>query len=174
MFGTSPHPEHQNVPLWACSGVPSSPPSFRTPESAHVGTFWCSCASPLVLNIRTSPHGLILMFGHPSPSLTPERTHMGLFWCLHPSPLPLPHLEHQNEPTQARSGARAPPLSLSLILNTRTSLCGHVLVLAYLPSPSPSSQTPEHVPQGPVFGVRRVLCLPLMSNTMNMPSWACL
>src|SRR6266511_2780023 len=47
VFGMSPHPEHQNVPLWACSGVPSSPPSFRTPESAHVGTFWCSCTSPL-------------------------------------------------------------------------------------------------------------------------------
>src|SRR6266542_4268964 len=32
-----PHPEHQNVPTRAHSGVPSSPPSFRTPESAHMG-----------------------------------------------------------------------------------------------------------------------------------------
>ena len=46
---TSPRPEHQNVPLWARSGVPSSPPSFRTPESAHVGTFWCLRTSPLPL-----------------------------------------------------------------------------------------------------------------------------
>ncbi len=81
LLNTSPHPEHQNVPLWARSGVPSSPPSFQTPESAHVGTFWCSRTSPL-----------------PSPSRTPERARTGMFWCLHTSPLPLPRLEHQNEP----------------------------------------------------------------------------
>src|SRR6266540_530125 len=94
VFGMSPHPEHQNVPLWACSGVPSSPPSFRTPESAHVGTFWCSCTSPLpFLNTRTCTHGHVLVLTH-LPSLspssrTPERARVGLFWCSRTSPLPL-------------------------------------------------------------------------------------
>src|SRR6266545_6019080 len=107
VFGMSPHPEHQNVPLWARSGVPSSPPSFRTPESAHVGTFWCSRTSPL-----------------PSPSRTPERACTGTFWCSRTSPLPLPRLEHQNKPmcgsfwcshTSPLSLPHLePPLSLSL------------------------------------------------------------
>src|SRR6266545_4458382 len=49
-------------------------------------------------------------------SQTPEHALVGTFWCsLFPSP----------------------------VLNTRTCLHGHVLVLAHLPSPSPSSRTPE-------------------------------
>src|SRR6266511_3242385 len=79
---TSPHPEHQNVPLWARSGVPSSPPSFRTPESAHM-----SHTSPLpISNTRTCPHGHVLVLMHlpsPSPSSqTPERAHVWLVLVL--------------------------------------------------------------------------------------------
>ena len=144
--------------------VPTSPPSFRTPESAHVGTFWCSRTSPL-----------------PSPSRTPERACMGTFWCSRTSPLPLPHLEHQNEPvcgsfwcshtsalpfsrlehqnepTRARSDVQAPfPIS-----TTRT--CPHelVLVLAHLSSPSPSSRTPERAHMGS-FWCSRTSPLPLL------------
>src|SRR6266508_4362116 len=113
----SPHPKHQNMPLWARSGVPSSPPSFRTPESAHVGTFWC---------LRTSPL--------PSLSRTPEHARTGTFWCSRTSALPLPCLEHQNKPTRACSDVRAPlPVS-----TTRTCPHGLILVLGHLSSPSPS------------------------------------
>src|SRR6266511_3242384 len=71
-------------------------PTSRTPERALVGTFWCSLLPSLVSNTRKCPH------------------------VTHLSP---PHLEHQNVPAWARSGAHAPPLSLSLISNTRTSPC---------------------------------------------------
>src|SRR6266540_2016241 len=124
--------EHQNVPARAHSGARAPPLSLslvsntRTSlcvarSGAHTPPLFLS----LVSSIRTSPHGLILMFRHPSPSRPPERAHMGSFWCSRTSPLPLPRLEHQNEPTWARSGAHAPPLSLSFISN--------------LPSSSPSS-----------------------------------
>ena len=154
-----PHLEHQNVPARACSGACTPPLSLslvlNTRTSPCVA---CSgaCAPllflSLVSSIRTSPHRLVLVLAHlssPSPSSrTPERAHMGLFWCSCTSPLPLPRLEHQNKPTRARSGACAPPLSLSLISNTRTSPCGLILVLAHLPSPSPSSRTPERAHTG--------------------------
>src|SRR6266540_6747827 len=53
---------------------------------------------------------------HVPTSRTPERAHKGTFWC---------------------------SLFPSLVLNTRKCPCGHFLVLTHLPSPSPSSQTPE-------------------------------
>src|SRR6266545_522614 len=90
--------EHQNEPTWAHSDVRAPLPISTT---------------------RTCPHGLVLVLVHlssPSPSSgTPERAHTGSFWCSRTSPLPLLRLEHQNEPTRARSGARAPPLSLFLV-----------------------------------------------------------
>src|SRR6266508_2024150 len=99
----------------------------RTPERALVGMFWCSLFPSLVSN--TSPL--------PSLSRTPERARTGMFWCSRTSPLPLPRLEHQNEPTWACSDVQAPlPIS-----TTRTSPHGLILVLAHLPSLSPSSQT---------------------------------
>src|SRR6266540_3462576 len=55
---------------------------------------------PHIPNTRTCPCGHVLVF-----------------------PLPLPRFEHQKVPLWALSGARAPPLSLSLISNTRTSPC---------------------------------------------------
>src|SRR6266508_334590 len=115
--------------------------------------FWCSRTSPLPLprlqhlpspssrtpplslsfisNTRTSPHGLVLMFGHPSPSRPPERAHTGSFWCSRTSSLSLPRLEHpfpSRPPERAHTGSfwcsctsplslphLKPPLSLSLI-----------------------------------------------------------
>src|SRR6266542_2683528 len=77
---------------------------------------------------------------HIPTSRTPERALVGMFWC---SLFPSLVSNTRKSLCVARSGARTPPLSLSLISNTRTSPCGLVLVLAHLPSPSPSSQTPE-------------------------------
>src|SRR6266542_4332044 len=62
--------------------LPSPSPSSRPPP----------LSLSFVSNTRTSPHRLILMFGHPSPSRPPERAHMGSFWCSRISPLSLPRL----------------------------------------------------------------------------------
>src|SRR6266511_4153142 len=118
-------------------------PTSQTPERALVGTFWCSLFPSLVSNTRKCPCGHFLVLAHlPSPSplsRTPECARTGTFWCSRTSPLPLPCLEHQNEPMWARSDVRAPlPVS-----TTRTCPHGLVLVLTHLPSPSPSSRTPE-------------------------------
>src|SRR6266511_3242386 len=112
-----PRFEHQKVPT--CH-TPLPSPS-RTPERARMGTFWCSCTSPL-----------------PLPHLKHQNEPMcGSFWCSRTSALPFSHLEHQNEPTQAHSDVRAPlPIS-----TTRTCPHGLVLVLAHLPPLSPSSRT---------------------------------
>src|SRR6266508_753350 len=69
--------------------------------------------SPTHRTHKTRPCGHILVLTPPSWALSGARTPL-----LFP-----PHLEHQNVPTRARSGARAPPLSLSLVSNTRTSPC---------------------------------------------------
>src|SRR6266540_2556745 len=55
---------------------------------------------PHIPNTRTCPQGHVLVF-----------------------PLPLSHFEHQKVPMWALSGAHTPPLSLSLVSNTRTSPC---------------------------------------------------
>src|SRR6266545_6536230 len=98
------HGKRANAPLLPpttnlrCPPPAEHVPTSRTPERALVGTFWCSLFPSLISNTRKCPHAR-------TPLLSP------------------PHLEHQNVPARARSGAHAPPLSLSLILNTRTSLC---------------------------------------------------
>src|SRR6266508_3927783 len=71
-------------------------------------------------------------------------------------PLPLPHFEHQKVPMWARSGARAPPLSLSLVSNTRTTPHGVVLMFGH---PSPS-RPPERAHMGS-FRCSRTSPLPL-------------
>src|SRR6266540_4215938 len=92
---------------------------------------------PHILNTRTCPQGHVLVFPLPLPRFEHQKVPM---WALsgarapHLSPL---CLEHQNEPTRARSDVRAPlPIS-----TTRMCLHGLVLVLAHLPSLSPSSRT---------------------------------
>src|SRR6266545_6647 len=108
---TSPLPSPSRTPPLSLSLVSNT----RTSQCvARSGARTPPLFLSLVSSIRMSPHGLVLMFGHPSPSRPPERAHTGSFWCSGTSPLPLPRLEHQNEPTRARSGVRAPPLSLSL------------------------------------------------------------
>src|SRR6266545_3722572 len=81
---------------------------------------------PHIPTTRTCPQGHVLVF-----------------------PLPLSHFEHQKVPMWALSGAHTPPLSLSLVSNTRTSPCVarsgarapplSLSLVSNLPSPSPSS-----------------------------------
>src|SRR6266511_1921599 len=104
--------------------TPSSPNMFPSTENAPT----CHSCRPQLTrdvphppNTRTCPCGHVLVF-----------------------PLPLPRFEHQKVPMWALSGARAPPLSLSLILNTRTSPHGLVLMFGH---PSPS-RTPERAHTG--------------------------
>src|SRR6266508_4362117 len=93
-----PHFEHQKVPMWALSGACApllSPPCLEhqnMPAQARSGARAPPLSLSLVSSTRTSPHGLVLMFGHPSPSRPPERAHTGSFWCSGTSPLPLPRL----------------------------------------------------------------------------------
>src|SRR6266542_3387209 len=75
-------------------------PIRRTRKTRSWGACFSCSACPHIPNTRTCPCGHVLVF-----------------------PLPLPRFEHQKVPMWARSGARAPPLSLSLVSNTRTSLC---------------------------------------------------
>src|SRR6266704_3270369 len=94
------------------------------------------------------PCGHVLVFPLPLPQFKHQKVPM---WALSGAHAPLlspPHLEHQNVPARACSGACAPPLSLSLVLSTRTSPHRLVLVLAHLSSPSPSSRTPERAHMG--------------------------
>src|SRR5205807_2298511 len=78
-----PRLEHQNVPVWARSGVRARPLLYPS-------------------NTRMCPHRHVLVLGRLSspfpPSQTPESAHMGMFWCLGTSPLCFPRLEHKNEP----------------------------------------------------------------------------
>ena len=161
----SPHSEHQNVPLWACSGARS--PLLHLDHQNEPVWVRSGVQEPLPISTtRPSPCGFVLVLGNPSPSPTPERARVGAFWCSVSSPLPIPrldhqnepvwvsgvrepplfppHLEHQNEPMWARSGARAPTPSLSLVSNTRTSPHGLVLMFGHLPSPLP--RLPSHIP----------------------------
>jgi len=144
------HPDTKNATLWShssCLGCPSAfPPPFTTqtqrmrpqgrvlrvwmvplPFSSPPTTIPSTSSLPLVSNTRTSPHRLILVFGH--------------------VPSSLPCLEHHNMPMWACSGAWAPLLSLSslplsfLILNIRMSPQGLVLMFGHLTSPLPISNT---------------------------------
>ena len=105
----------KNATLWlrsSCLGCPLSLLPPRHEERDHKVTFFVSGWS------LCPSHHLPLSFPSLSPfslSRTPERAHVGLFWCSGASPLP------------------------SLVLNTTTCLCGHVLVLGHLTSPSPLS-----------------------------------
>ena len=122
------------------------------------GMFWCLGSPLLISNSRTSPHGLILVFGHlPSPLpyfQTPERALVGAFWC---SGTSSPHLE--------------PCLSLQTTERTLVGVfcCSgipcleqqkHVLCGVFLMSGT-------HTPLPVLFGMPPTL--PLISNTSDLP-----
>src|SRR6266542_140943 len=89
--------------------------------------------SPTRQTQKTCPWGHVFHVRHVPTSQTPERALVGTFWC---------------------------SLFPSLVSNTRKCPCGHFLVLAHLPSPSPLSRTPECARTG-TFWCSRTSPLPL-------------
>ena len=127
----SPRLEHQNTPTRACSDVRACPLLSRTalslspPVLEHQNApLWARSAVRArlltVSSSRTSPHGLVLLFGH-VPPVSNTRTSPGARSAVRARS---PRLEHHN--------AHSLPVS-----NSRTSPCGLVLMFGHVPSPFP-------------------------------------
>jgi len=153
------HLEHQNTPRMACFGarhIPSPSPCLKPHKQALVGLF-------VVYDTSSSPFRRLK---HQNTSLK------DVFWCLACS-LPSPRVEpneHTHKGMFVVFGAFPPFLSCQ---TPQTCPCGHVFDVQHVLCCSPHTKHYEHALVGMFVVFGAFPALPLMSDTTNMPLWAC-
>src|SRR6266545_2610722 len=116
-----------------------------------------------------SPCGLVLVFEtrerERGGARAPERAHVGSFWWSRWGGVP----KHQNEPVWARSGVRDEGERERRCASTRTSPCGHVLVVEM----GRGAQTSERPRVGSFWCSRRGRGRGEVREHQNVPMRAC-